>query len=130
MSAPTGLSPLPPPLQVIRAFQVMDLVPEQIMDVLSILSGVLHLGNVSFVSAAGAQIADKSGEPREGGRGLWWYAARQRLVYIAFYTCMCTSECVYCCSPHGSPGSDGHSAGTGQLPTGRCPHTEVHGAPR
>ena len=38
----------------------MDLVPEQIQEILSMLSGILHLGNISFVSAAGAQIADKS----------------------------------------------------------------------
>ena len=99
------------------------------MDVLSILSGVLHLGNVSFVSAAGAQIADKSGEPREGGEGLVVVLCTSEACIYSLYTCMCTSECVYCCFPRGSAGSDGHSAGTGQLPTGRRPHSEVHGAP-
>ena len=33
---------------------------EQIQRVLGLLSSILHLGNISFVSAAGAQIADKS----------------------------------------------------------------------
>ena len=37
----------------------MDLVPEQITDVLSVLAGILHLGNISFMSAAGAQISNK-----------------------------------------------------------------------
>ena len=36
------------------------MLPEQIQDVLGILAGILHLGNIKFVSAAGAQIADKS----------------------------------------------------------------------
>lgn len=53
---------LPPSLpQVRHAFQVMDLVSEQISDVLSVLAAILHLGNVSFVSAAGAQIFEKTG---------------------------------------------------------------------
>ena len=38
----------------------MCLLPEQVQDVLGILAGILHLGNICFVSAAGAQIADKS----------------------------------------------------------------------
>ena len=32
---------------------------EQILDVFTILSGILHLGNISFVAHTGAQIADK-----------------------------------------------------------------------
>jgi myosin X len=42
------------------AFDVMGLAPEQVADVFMVLSGVLHLGNVTYVSAAGAQIAEKS----------------------------------------------------------------------
>ena len=33
---------------------------EQILDVFTILSGILHLGNISFVAHTGAQIADKA----------------------------------------------------------------------
>ena len=44
-----------------HAFDVMGLAPEQVADVFMVLSGVLHLGNVTFVSAAGAQIAEKPG---------------------------------------------------------------------
>ena len=47
--------------QVRHAFDVMGLAPEQVADVFMVLSGVLHLGNVTFVSAAGAQIAEKPG---------------------------------------------------------------------
>ena len=47
--------------QVRHAFVVMDLVAEQITDVLSVLSAILHIGNISFKSAAGAQIADRGG---------------------------------------------------------------------
>ena len=39
----------------------MGLMAEQVADVFMVLSGILHLGNVTFVSAAGAQIAEKSG---------------------------------------------------------------------
>lgn len=41
-----------------RAFEVMGMSAEHIQDVLGILAGILHLGNISFVSAAGAQIAN------------------------------------------------------------------------
>ena len=33
---------------------------EQIQDVLTVLSGILHLGNISFVAHTGAQIADRA----------------------------------------------------------------------
>ena len=42
--------------------KVMLLTEEQIMDVLQLLSGILQLGNISFMSAGGAQVADKSGK--------------------------------------------------------------------
>ena len=38
----------------------MDMSPEQVQDVLTVLSGILHLGNISFVAHTGAQIADKA----------------------------------------------------------------------
>ena len=34
---------------------------DQIQDVLGVLASILHLGNISFVQAGGAQVADKSG---------------------------------------------------------------------
>ena len=37
----------------------MAMSSEQILDVFTILSGILHLGNISFVAHTGAQIADK-----------------------------------------------------------------------
>lgn len=39
----------------------MHLTNDQIQDVLGVLAGILHLGNVSFVQAGGAQVADKAG---------------------------------------------------------------------
>ena len=48
-------------IKVRHAFDVMGLAPEQVADVFMVLSGILHLGNVTFVSAAGAQIAEKPG---------------------------------------------------------------------
>ena len=47
-------------LKVRNAFAVMDLVPEQVQEVMSVLSGILHLGNLTFVAAAGAQIGNKA----------------------------------------------------------------------
>ena len=47
-------------VQVRQAFQTMDMLPEQVQDVLTVLSGILYLGNISFVAATGAQIADKT----------------------------------------------------------------------
>ena len=38
----------------------MAMSSEQILDVFTILSGILHLGNISFVAHTGAQIADKA----------------------------------------------------------------------
>lgn len=45
-------------LQVRTAFEVMGIVAEQVLDALGVLAGILHLGNISFVSTAGAQIAN------------------------------------------------------------------------
>ena len=42
-----------------NAFEVMGLLPEQVQDILGILAGILHLGNINFVSAAGAQIENR-----------------------------------------------------------------------
>lgn len=46
--------------QVRNAFEVMAMTPEQIQNVLSMLASILHLGNITFVSTGGAQIADKT----------------------------------------------------------------------
>ena len=40
--------------------KVMCLTDEEISDVLQVISGVLQLGNVHFMAAGGAQIAEKS----------------------------------------------------------------------
>lgn len=39
----------------------MHLTNDQIQDVLGVLAGILHLGNISFAQAGGAQVADKAG---------------------------------------------------------------------
>ena len=40
--------------------KVMSVADEEISDVLHVLSGVLQLGNVNFMSAGGAQVTEKS----------------------------------------------------------------------
>ncbi|KAK2564848.1 Unconventional myosin-X [Acropora cervicornis] len=44
---------------VLNAMKVMSVADEEISDVLHVLSGVLQLGNVNFMSAGGAQVTEK-----------------------------------------------------------------------
>jgi myosin X len=46
--------------EVLRAFNVMEAPLDQVFEILSMLAAILHLGNVSFVNAGGAQVADKT----------------------------------------------------------------------
>lgn len=49
----------------------MQLAEEDIGEILRLLAGVLHAGNIEFMTAGGAQVSSKSGQP--GGSGaLWW----------------------------------------------------------
>ena len=41
--------------------KVMCFTEEEIADVLQVIAGVLQLGNVNFMDAGGAQVAEKSG---------------------------------------------------------------------
>lgn len=41
--------------------KVMRFTEEEIADVLQVIAGVLQLGNVNFMAAGGAQVAEKSG---------------------------------------------------------------------
>ena len=41
--------------------KVMCFTEEEISDVLQVIAGVLQLGNVHFMAAGGAQVAEKSG---------------------------------------------------------------------
>ncbi|XP_032801914.2 unconventional myosin-X-like [Petromyzon marinus] len=45
--------------KVMTAMQVMAFVKEEVREVLKLLSGVLQLGNIEFVTAGGAQISNK-----------------------------------------------------------------------
>ena len=45
-----------------NAMTVMSFTEEEITDVFQIIAGVLQLGNVNFMAAGGAQIAEKSGK--------------------------------------------------------------------
>ena len=42
---------------------MMKLSAQQVMDLMGVVSAILHIGNVTFVTAAGAQISDRSGHP-------------------------------------------------------------------
>ncbi|XP_026992614.2 unconventional myosin-X isoform X2 [Tachysurus fulvidraco] len=46
-------------LSVMTALKVMEFREEEIRDVFKILSGVLHIGNIEFMTAGGAQITSK-----------------------------------------------------------------------
>ena len=41
--------------------KVMCLTEEEISDVFQVIAGILQLGNVHFMAAGGAQVAEKSG---------------------------------------------------------------------
>lgn len=44
------------------AMKVVDFSTEEIRDIFKLLSGTLHLGNVEFMTAGGAQITTKAGK--------------------------------------------------------------------
>uniref|UniRef100_A0AAR2KG04 Myosin X, like 1 n=1 Tax=Pygocentrus nattereri TaxID=42514 RepID=A0AAR2KG04_PYGNA len=46
-------------LSVMEALKVMEFTEEEIRDVFKLLSGVLHIGNIEFMTAGGAQITTK-----------------------------------------------------------------------
>ena len=41
-----------------NAMQVIKFTKEHIQDVLSLLAAILHIGNVEFITAGGAQVKD------------------------------------------------------------------------
>uniref|UniRef100_A0A8B9JC62 Myosin X, like 1 n=1 Tax=Astyanax mexicanus TaxID=7994 RepID=A0A8B9JC62_ASTMX len=49
-------------LSVMEALKVMEFTEEEVRDVFKLLSGVLHIGNIEFMTAGGAQITTKGGE--------------------------------------------------------------------
>ena len=44
-----------------EAMKVMSFKEDEISDVLQVVSGILQLGNVTFLAAGGAQVSDKNG---------------------------------------------------------------------
>ncbi|XP_059584607.1 unconventional myosin-X isoform X3 [Alligator mississippiensis] len=46
--------------EVIMAMQVMQFTKEEVHDVLRLLAGILHLGNIEFITAGGAQVSFKT----------------------------------------------------------------------
>lgn len=55
-----------------KSMRTMQLTEEDIGEVLRLLAGVLHAGNIDFMTAGGAQVSSKSGEAPaapSGGRG-------------------------------------------------------------
>jgi myosin X len=42
--------------------EVMQFSKEEVREVLRLLAGILHLGNIEFITAGGAQIPFKTGE--------------------------------------------------------------------
>uniref|UniRef100_A0A9J8D4F7 Myosin X n=1 Tax=Cyprinus carpio carpio TaxID=630221 RepID=A0A9J8D4F7_CYPCA len=48
--------------EVLNALRTMQFGEENIKEVLRLLSGILHVGNIDFLTAGGAQVCSKSGE--------------------------------------------------------------------
>uniref|UniRef100_A0A6J0SQ08 Unconventional myosin-X n=1 Tax=Pogona vitticeps TaxID=103695 RepID=A0A6J0SQ08_9SAUR len=46
--------------EVIMAMEVMQFTTEEVRDVLRLLAGILHLGNIEFITAGGAQVSFKT----------------------------------------------------------------------
>ncbi|KAJ7338426.1 hypothetical protein JRQ81_012074 [Phrynocephalus forsythii] len=46
--------------EVIMAMEVMQFTTEEMQDVLRLLAGILHLGNIEFITAGGAQVSFKT----------------------------------------------------------------------
>lgn len=46
--------------------EVMQFTTEEVQDVLRLLAGILHLGNIEFMTAGGAQVSFKTGEKNDG----------------------------------------------------------------
>ncbi|XP_060100292.1 unconventional myosin-X [Heteronotia binoei] len=46
--------------EVLMAMEVMQFTPEEVHDVLRLLAGILHLGNIEFITAGGAQVSFKA----------------------------------------------------------------------
>lgn len=44
------------------AMEVMEFSKEEVREVLRLLAGILHLGNVEFITAGGAQVSFKTGK--------------------------------------------------------------------
>lgn len=51
--------------------KVMCFTEEEIADVLQVIAGVLQLGNVNFMAAGGAQVAEKSGKSETETDGVY-----------------------------------------------------------
>lgn len=43
------------------AMEVMQFSKEEVREVLRLLAGILHLGNIEFITAGGAQVSFKTG---------------------------------------------------------------------
>lgn len=43
------------------AMEVMQFSKEEVREILRLLAGILHLGNVEFITAGGAQVSFKTG---------------------------------------------------------------------
>lgn len=46
-----------------KSMRTMQLTEENIGEILRLLAGVLHAGNIEFMTAGGAQVSSKSGQP-------------------------------------------------------------------
>lgn len=51
-----------------EALKVMEFTEEEIRDVFKLLSAVLQMGNIEFMTAGGAQITSKGGRRRNAYR--------------------------------------------------------------
>ena len=72
--------------------KVMCLTDEEISDVLQVISGVLQLGNVHFMAAGGAQIAEKSSMLTSVLLKMFWWFNTNTGPNETWWPCMATAK--------------------------------------
>lgn len=63
--------------------EVMQFSKEEVREVLRLLAGILHLGNIEFITAGGAQVSFKTGEKAAFPCSMSVFLEVMKLTFIA-----------------------------------------------
>lgn len=70
-----------------EALKVMEFTEEEIRDVFKLLSAVLQMGNIEFMTAGGAQITSKGGRRRNEGKSTVSETQAQSVSHCSHWEC-------------------------------------------